>query len=101
MSGLIQFPMIMGGVVPVVNLSGIKPGQLSLSPELLAGIFLGKIKSMERSGYRQGKPGHFTASQDHYSRPPGGWFGNDVDIHKLPRQGFQGLAQQDRLRQVH
>ena len=42
--GLIQFPMIMGGVVPVVNLDGIKPGQLKLSGDVLADIFLGKIQ---------------------------------------------------------
>jgi phosphate transport system substrate-binding protein len=42
-SGLIQFPMVMGGVAPVVNLPGVKPGELKLSPSLLAGIFLGKI----------------------------------------------------------
>ncbi len=43
--GLIQFPMIIGGVVPVVNIKGIKPGQLRLSPAVLADIFLGKITS--------------------------------------------------------
>jgi len=41
--GLMQFPMIMGGVVPVVNLTGVKAGQLNLTPELLADIYLGKI----------------------------------------------------------
>jgi len=41
--GLMQFPMIMGGVVPVVNISGIASGQLKLSPANLAAIFLGKI----------------------------------------------------------
>lgn len=41
--GLIQFPMVMGGVVPVVNLDGVQPGQLKLSGEVLAGIFLGRI----------------------------------------------------------
>jgi phosphate transport system substrate-binding protein len=44
-AGLMQFPMIMGGVVPVVNLSGVKPGELKLTPEVLADIYLGKIKS--------------------------------------------------------
>lgn len=43
--GLVQFPMIMGGVVPVVNISGVKPGQLKLTPTLLADIFLGKVKN--------------------------------------------------------
>jgi phosphate transport system substrate-binding protein len=41
---LIQFPVVMGGVVPVVNVSGLKTGDLKLSPEVLAGIFMGKIK---------------------------------------------------------
>jgi phosphate transport system substrate-binding protein len=42
--GLFQFPMIMGGVVPVVNLPDIRKGKLKLTPELLADMFLGKIK---------------------------------------------------------
>jgi len=42
-SGLLQFPMVMGGVVPVVNLEGIKPGELTLDGATLASIFLGEI----------------------------------------------------------
>jgi phosphate transport system substrate-binding protein len=41
--GLIQFPAIMGGVVPVVNLDGVAPGQLKMTPDVLANIYLGKI----------------------------------------------------------
>lgn len=41
--GLIQWPMVMGGVVPVVNIKGVSKGQVKLSSELLADIFLGKI----------------------------------------------------------
>lgn len=37
--GLVQFPAIIGGVVAVVNLDGIKPGQIKLSGELLADLF--------------------------------------------------------------
>jgi phosphate transport system substrate-binding protein len=44
-SGLIQFPMIMGGVVQVVNIEGVSKGKLKLTPEILADIFLGKIKN--------------------------------------------------------
>src|SRR4029077_9672241 len=43
--GLLQFPAIVGGVVPVVNLEGVAPGQLRLTGRLLADIFLGKIKT--------------------------------------------------------
>ncbi|HHB77393.1 MAG TPA: phosphate ABC transporter substrate-binding protein PstS [Desulfobulbus sp.] len=42
-SGLMQFPMIMGGVVPVVNLPGITPGSIKLTNTILADIYLGKI----------------------------------------------------------
>ena len=41
--GLLQFPAIMGGVVPIVNLDGITPGQLKFTPEIVAEIYLGKI----------------------------------------------------------
>jgi phosphate transport system substrate-binding protein len=41
--GLVQFPVIMGGVVPVVNLEGVAPGQLKLTGPVLADIYLGKI----------------------------------------------------------
>jgi phosphate transport system substrate-binding protein len=42
-SGLVQFPMVMGGVVPVVNLAGVAPGQLKLDGKVLADIYLGNI----------------------------------------------------------
>ena len=41
--GLIQFPTVIGGVVPVVNVRGIGPGQLKLSGQLLGDIYLGKV----------------------------------------------------------
>jgi phosphate transport system substrate-binding protein len=41
--GLMQFPAIMGGVVPVVNLDGVAPSQLKLTGPVLADIYLGKI----------------------------------------------------------
>ena len=41
--GLIQFPTVIGGVVPVINLQGIQPGQLKLTGQVLGDIFLGKI----------------------------------------------------------
>lgn len=44
-NGLIQFPAIMGGVVPVINVKGIESGKLRLTSELLANIYLGKVKT--------------------------------------------------------
>lgn len=43
--GLIQFPAIIGGVVPVVNVEGIGPGQIRFTGPLLADIYLGKVKT--------------------------------------------------------
>src|SRR5216110_3295990 len=42
-NGLVQFPAIMGGVVPVYKLEGIKPGELKFTGALLADIYLGKV----------------------------------------------------------
>ena len=41
--GLVQFPTVIGGIVPVVNIKGIAPGQLKLSGQVLGDIYLGKI----------------------------------------------------------
>jgi phosphate transport system substrate-binding protein len=46
-AGLVQFPTVVGGDVPVVNLEGVKPGDLKLDGDTLAKIFLGDIKSWD------------------------------------------------------
>ena len=42
-SGLVQFPTVLGGVVPIINVEGIKPGELQLTGDVLAKIFIGQI----------------------------------------------------------
>ena len=42
-NGLTQFPAVMGGVVPVINVEGIKPGQMRLTGAVIGDIYLGKI----------------------------------------------------------
>lgn len=42
-NNLLQFPAVIGGTVPVINVDGIKPGELKLTGEVLANIYLGKI----------------------------------------------------------
>lgn len=44
-AGLIQFPTVIGGVVPIVNIDGIEPGALKLDGAMLADIYLGKISN--------------------------------------------------------
>jgi phosphate transport system substrate-binding protein len=54
--GLTQFPMVMAGIVPVVNLEGIKPGELVLDGPTLAKIFLGEIKSWDDAAIKKLNP---------------------------------------------
>src|SRR3546814_15326319 len=52
-AGLLQFPSVIGGVVPVVNVEGIEAGELKLTGPLLAAIYLGKVR-LERRRCRKG-----------------------------------------------
>ncbi|MDR6840233.1 phosphate ABC transporter substrate-binding protein PstS [Pseudoxanthomonas sacheonensis] len=56
-SGLGQFPSAIGGVVPVVNVEGLQPGQLKLTGALLADIFLGKIATWNDAAIAGANPG--------------------------------------------
>ncbi len=56
-AGLMQFPMIIGGVVPVVNLPGIKAGEIKLSPAVMADLYLGKIKKWNDKAIADLNPG--------------------------------------------
>ena len=54
--GLAQFPAVMGGIVPVVNLEGIKPGELAIDGPTLAKIFLGEIKTWDDPAIKKLNP---------------------------------------------
>ena len=56
-NGLMQFPAIMGGVVPVYNLKGIKAGEIKFTGELLANIYLGKVKKWNDAAIAGLNPG--------------------------------------------
>jgi phosphate transport system substrate-binding protein len=56
-NGLMQFPTVFGGVVPVVNLPGVKPGELKLSGPVLADIYLGKIAKWNDKAIADLNPG--------------------------------------------
>jgi len=61
--GLTQFPMVMGGIVPVVNLEGVKPGDLVIDGPTLAKIFLGEIKSWNDAAIKKLNPSAKLPSQ--------------------------------------
>ena len=55
--GLVQWPTVVGGVVPVVNLPNVRPGQLKLTSDVLAGLFLGEITHWNDSRIARLNPG--------------------------------------------
>lgn len=62
-SGLAQFPMVMGGIVPVVNLDGIAPGSLVIDGPTLAKIFMGEIKAWDDAALKKLNPSAKLPSQ--------------------------------------
>jgi phosphate transport system substrate-binding protein len=61
--GLAQFPMVMGGIVPVVNIDGVKPGDLVIDGTTLAQIYLGTIKKWDDPAIAKLNPGAKLPSQ--------------------------------------
>ena len=61
--GLVQFPMVMGGIVPVVNIDGVSPGELVIDGPTLAGIFLGTIKTWDYPAIKKLNPNAKLPSQ--------------------------------------
>jgi phosphate transport system substrate-binding protein len=55
--GLVQFPLAIGGVVPVVNIKGIAPGQMKLTGQVLGDIYLGKITKWNDAALMALNPG--------------------------------------------
>ena len=62
--GMVQFPTVIGGVVPVVNVEGLKPGQLKLTGAVLANIYLGKINKWNDPALVALNPGLKLPEQD-------------------------------------
>jgi phosphate transport system substrate-binding protein len=61
--GLVQFPMVMGGIVPVVNIDGVAAGELVLDGPTLGGIFLGTIKTWDDPAIKKLNPNAKLPSQ--------------------------------------
>ena len=55
--GLVQFPTVIGGVVPVVNIKGIAPGQIKLTGQVLGDIYLGKVTKWNDAALTALNPG--------------------------------------------
>ena len=63
-SGLVQFPTVLGGVVPVINLDGFRPGELQITGPVLADIYLGTISKWNDPRLAQLNPGKNLPNQE-------------------------------------
>ena len=81
----------MGGVVPVVNVKGIRPGQLKLTGKVLADIYLGKITKWNDPADRRAEPGPEAARSGDHRGAPLRRLGHDLHLHQLPVQGQPGV----------
>jgi phosphate transport system substrate-binding protein len=61
--GLVQFPTVLGGVVPVINVDGINPGELVLDGTTIARIFLGEVKTWDAAAIKKLNPSAKLPSQ--------------------------------------
>lgn len=62
--GALQFPTVIGGVVPVHNIKGVKPGELKLTGSIIADIYMGKIKKWNDPVIAKLNPGLTLPEQD-------------------------------------
>ena len=94
--GLLQFPTVIVGITPVVNLRGVTPGEMHLTGPVLAEIYLGNIKRWTDPRIMRLNPGkRFPQPADHRGAP----FrrvGYDLPLHLVSEGGQPGLGLQGR-----
>ena len=95
-----QFPTVMGGVVPVVNLEGIKAGEMKLTGTVLADIYLGKITKWNDPAIAALNKGVKLPDHRHHRGAPLRRFRHHLHLHQLSVQGQPGVEDQGRQRHL-
>jgi phosphate transport system substrate-binding protein len=93
--GLIQFPMVIGGVVPVVNIAGVAPGKLRLNGQVLGDIYLAKITKWNDPAITALNPASPARRGDRRD-PPRRRLGHQLQLHQLPLEGQRRVEGQGR-----
>ena len=96
-NGLVQFPMVMGGIVPVVNLDGVNAGDLVIDGPTLAKIFTRRHQDLGRSGDQEAQPERQAAVAGDRRRAPFRRFGHHLQFHLLSQPGQRRLEVEGRL----
>ena len=95
--GLGQFPIVIGGVVVVVNLEGVDPGQIRFTGPVLANVFLGRIDNWADPAIKALNPNSQAARREDRRRPPLRRLRHDVQFHRLPVEGEPAVEGEGRL----
>ena len=96
--GLVQWPMVMGAIVPVVNLEGIKPGELVLRRRNARRHLSRQDQEVGRCGDRQAQSEAEAADRRHHRGAPFRRFGHHLQLHRLSVEGERRLEVQGRHR---
>jgi hypothetical protein len=97
--GLAQFPVVIGAIVPVVNLDGVTAGQLRFTGQLLADIYLGKVKNWSDPAIAAVNPG-IKLPERPILVPPVRRIGHHVQLDRLPVEGQRRVEGQGRRQQL-
>ena len=90
-AGLAQWPMVMGGIVAVVNLPGVKPGDIVIDGPTLADIYLGKITKWNDPALKTLNPKLDLPRSADRADPSRRRLGHDLQLHLLSRRSLAGL----------
>ena len=77
-NNLAQFPLVVGGIVPVVNIAGLAAAKLKLTGPILADIYQAKIKTWNDPAIAEDQPGPEPPQFGDCRGSPLGWFGDDL-----------------------
>ncbi len=94
--GVIQFPTVMGGIVPVVNLDGIKSGDLTIDGADPRQDLSRRDQEVGRSGDQEAQPERQAAVAGDRAGAPFGRLGHHLHLHQLPVEGQRRLEVEGR-----
>ena len=97
-AGLAQFPVVIGGIVPVLNIPGAHPGQVKMSGPVLAGIYAGEIKMWNDPRIAEAQSRPALPGQADHAGAPLGRIGHDLQLHPLSVPGQPRLEVEVRRR---
>ena len=95
--GLVQWPQVMGAIVPVVNVEGVKPGELVFTGETARQHLSRQDHQVGRRRDQEAQSVAEAAVDQHRGCPPFGRLGHHVRVHRLPVEGERGVEVEGRL----